>query len=559
MSFRLSGFFSNNQIQNNAVKSSENVKQDSSMTVTNAKNMQIQSGSQISGEIVKIQGNDVTIQVGKDQMMLAKLTSQIPLTEGQSVVFEVMGNQGGRVSLRALYTNLDVNPTSLKALEMANLPVNEETVGMVNSMMQEGMGIDEESLQKMYQHLLKNPDVAGKTIVQMSRLMLPITPENIAQYEAYNNFNHKLTDATAEVSKLFFMEAEAMVQGQDARSALLLHTAFLDTFAGSDVEWIANLSSQTDGEGILQNAGDLNAQEAGLNTEQSVLFVGKEQAVSTILTENEMMSILNACKDNGISEDILEGMKNGTVSSKQLLSLLNQIAGRAVLEGNDNVQMQIANLFKNPALQKLMQTQMLSNWSLLPEEIAEKENLTELYSKIQEQTAKLSQNVAELGRGESALAQNLNHMQQNLAFMNQLNQTMTYVQLPLKMNNQNAHGELYVYTNKKTLAQKEGNYSAFLHLDMDHLGPVDVYVTLNDHQKVRTQFYLKDDEMIDFIAENMHILDERLKNRGYDLNASVTKKEEGSDFNVIEEAKATGIQSGSVNKLIGNYAFDVRA
>ena len=50
-------------------------------------------------------------------------------------------------------------------------------------------------------------------------------------------------------------------------------------------------------------------------------------------------------------------------------------------------------------------------------------------------------------------------------------------------------GELYVYTNKKNLADNDGNVSAFLHLDMDHLGPVDVYVAMQQ-QKVIMPYLL---------------------------------------------------------------------
>ena len=45
----------------------------------------------------------------------------------------------------------------------------------------------------------------------------------------------------------------------------------------------------------------------------------------------------------------------------------------------------------------------------------------------------------------------------------------TYAQIPLKMSGQHASGELFVYTNKKALAQGEKDLTAFLHLDLVHL------------------------------------------------------------------------------------------
>ena len=54
----------------------------------------------------------------------------------------------------------------------------------------------------------------------------------------------------------------------------------------------------------------------------------------------------------------------------------------------------------------------------------------------------------------------------------QINQTYAYIQLPLHLR-QGEHktGELFVYTNKKNLAGRDGRVSALLHLDMEHLGP----------------------------------------------------------------------------------------
>ena len=68
----------------------------------------------------------------------------------------------------------------------------------------------------------------------------------------------------------------------------------------------------------------------------------------------------------------------------------------------------------------------------------------------------------------------------------------TYAQIPLKMSGQHASGELFVYTNKKALAQGEKDLTAFLHLDLDHLGSTDVSVRMRGRE-VSTRFYLDND------------------------------------------------------------------
>ena len=98
--------------------------------------------------------------------------------------------------------------------------------------------------------------------------------------------------------------------------------------------------------------------------------------------------------------------------------------------------------------------------------------------------------------------------------MNQLNQMFQYIQLPLQMAGQNANGDLYVYRNKNKKMSEDGSVSAILHLDMDNLGPVDVYVKLKD-TKVTTNFYVADDSVIELLNDNIHILNERLEKRGH--------------------------------------------
>ena len=108
--------------------------------------------------------------------------------------------------------------------------------------------------------------------------------------------------------------------------------------------------------------------------------------------------------------------------------------------------------------------------------------------------------------------------------------------------------------------------TAFMHLDMDNLGPVDVYVSMdvNAGGKVSTNFTVADDETLDFLNQNMHLLTERLQKRGYDLQASMKVKGEE------EDPEENALDKGGVNLLLvhagtaGSYkgsmrSFDVRA
>ena len=131
-----------------------------------------------------------------------------------------------------------------------------------------------------------------------------------------------------------------------------------------------------------------------------------------------------------------------------------------------------------------------------------------------------------------------------------------YVQLPLRLSGGQTQGDLYVYTNRRKLSAKEGKISALLHLDMEHLGPVDVYVAM-EQSKVSTRFFVRDDEMLSFLEANMHLLTKRLSERGYDCSCSMSVREKGQETSspssgigpILEQEKGL---------LVARYAFDVR-
>lgn len=242
-------------------------------------------------------------------------------------------------------------------------------------------------------------------------------------------------------------------------------------------------------------------------------------------------NLVQLLKDSGASEKLISDMKRMTDDPKAAVKLVNDILNKTS-EGavkNSTFETGLKDLLKSEIFKDTVKTVMKDNWTLRPEQVAEKSNVEQLYQKLGTQTREMLDLLNQIAKPESAMAQNLSNMENNLDFMNQMNQSMQWVQLPLKMNGSDATGDLYVYSDRKSLANKDGNVSAFLHLDMTHLGTVDVYAAINNNNKVSTKFYLESDEMIDFIAENIHILDERLQNRGYSVNSEIKKHSDSDD------------------------------
>ena len=138
--------------------------------------------------------------------------------------------------------------------------------------------------------------------------------------------------------------------------------------------------------------------------------------------------------------------------------------------------------------------------------------------------------------------------------MNQLNHVFTYIQLPLKLAGNSAHGDLYVYTNKKNLAARDGNVSALLHLDMEHLGALDVYVAMQQN-KVSTNFTFQDESSLDLVEQHISLLNERLLKRGYDLKTQFSVKEDKQENEIVQAM----LSAGKNISVLSRTSFDMRA
>ena len=214
----------------------------------------------------------------------------------------------------------------------------------------------------------------------------------------------------------------------------------------------------------------------------------------------------------------------------------------------------LRSILHNSKVAELPAKLLADRWSIKPEDVESPEKVEELYQKLGKQLKGLSNLLEENGQRGSSVYQNVTNLSQNVDFLQQINQTYVYIQLPLHLR-QGEHktGELFVYTNKKNLARKDGQVSALLHLDMEHLGPLDVYVALKD-TKVSTKFYVQNDAILDYLEANMDVLTERLQKRGYDCKCETTLR---TELQQTAQAMAPLLKTeGSVP--VAQYAFDVR-
>lgn len=547
-------------------------------------------GQTLQGEVVAKNGNTVQIALDEETVLTARLERDLNIALGQSMSFEVKANSSSLLSLMPLYSNMANEATIMKALAAAGLPQTSDNMKMIADMMKEGMPIDKDTIAYVSRQLADFPNASPESVIQMIRLGLPITEINIEQFEMYKNYEHQIIQSAAQIMKdLPQVFSELLAQGKDAegfafyeqiikaltgeetaegiKDALITNDEVSGDTSGANPS-LLNPAGENDGAGApeqgmpkesavgtmqeqpAQNMGELTGQDAtALKTEEGL-------PEKSPLSPKAWQALGNMLQRLGVDEETAEQIGKGNVSPKAALSQIS-----ALLRGNahmfrEDFQESMKSLLGSKTFQNLLQSQMTSQWLLKPDEVAQKENVERLYERIREQTAKMNEAFQMVGKADTAGAKSVQNLQNNVDFMNQMNHLFTYVQLPLKMAGNQAHGDLYVYTNKKSLANKDGNVSALLHLDMENLGPLDVYVTMQKTQnKVSTNFTVKDEMALDLIAKHIHILNERLEKRGYSMHANFQLKEDVAQTNVMQEIL---LQNKNISAL-SRTSFDMRA
>jgi len=540
---KLTGWFSQDKIADNSrVQTPNNAN-------TEQVNRQIRAlvpGQTLRGEVVSREGNNAQIRLLQDVLVDAKVDADIRLELGQNITFQVKNN-GQTLNLSPLFTNMATEGTVLKALDMASLPVNENTVAMTKQLMDAGLPIDKNTLQQIWHESNAFPDAEILDLVNLHRLELPVTEENITQMASYRNLTHQLTAGIAETGESLTNMLQGLVESGDIEQAATIYSEVLELLAFEDAAG-ETVTGQQQTEGPLPEPGvdvTVTSEEAEqMPVQPSATAPEAVPGQKTIIEEPTETASGNGqtIKENPGAEKTQEAPQ-----LQNLQKLLKQ-----GLETKDIPLLR--SILHNSKVAELPAKLLADRWSIKPEDVESPEKVEELYQKLGKQLKGLSNLLEENGQRGSSAYQNVTNLSQNVDFLQQINQTYAYIQLPLHLR-QGEHktGELFVYTNKKNLARKDGQVSALLHLDMEHLGPLDVYVTLKD-TKVSTKFYVQNDAILDYLEANMDVLTERLQKRGYDCKCETTLR---TELQQTAQAMAPLLKTeGSVP--VAQYAFDVR-
>ena len=611
------------QYNRNISSGTEELKAASGMQKVVSTLEELSSGSVFEGTVSSVKNGKVTLALSDGQTITARLSGKVPLSQGTPMFFQVKSNDGVTIEIKP-YTGAGSggNPILTNALTEGTVPVTERNLAMVDAMMKEQMPIDKQSLLNMARIANMNPGVDITTVVNMTKLGIPVSPEMAAQFENYMADEHailqEMDQAMNELADLAgshdLTPDQAVQMNQKILSILLpeqtatgapvntegqIETGGQTTAEGQIVtggqitaEGQIVTGGQTTAEGQILTDGRLGAEEQTVNGEQTTT-AGQAiqegtggQALGDVLSEQQFSSLgkllqnipslvestklfpeameqdifIDTLEDESVAQNLMiegaawEAADGKTALDKNLtVSDFLRTVSQLLSENNGMASQSIQKLFGSDAYKSLLRNVMEQQWLIQPEALKQEKKISQLYEKLEQQMRQVEDALKEAGVTKTRFPETAAEVRGNIEFMNQLNQAYTYVQVPLKMSGQNANGELYVYTNKKNLRDPDAELSAFLHLDLEDLGSTDVSVKMQ-HRNVKTNFYMADDASYDLVEKYLPILEQKLKDKGYQCTITMTKEEKkvsfGDDF-----LRKDMPQTGTLHR----YSFDVRA
>lgn len=544
---------------------------------------EMSKGMIFEGTVSSVRGNQVKLALSNGQQILARLAGKFSFEQGQSVFFQVKNNDGGTIEIKPYTVDGEgANLTLMDALKSAGLPVDGINLSMVNKMMEEQMPIDKTSLNQMYQLVQDNKDINVTTLVELKRLGIEINQVNAAQFENYANDKQAITIAmdslidelpnalSAEDLSMYKLVTQArdilniVIEGlpeeafisSEASDMSQYETIMRDNQSAPVVKKHFNIAE------LFESLNSVSGESQDIHTTQKI---NNAPATDTILLqENETKSntigfLLSDKQIEELNEQVrmlLPNLQENNISlyseDSSVVGILNDI--KSMLENTPANAGTLRHLFSGEAFKLMLKEALEQQWMIKPGDLEKNpKKLDGLYDKIEKQITNMEiilKTSGVVNPKAEALADNIRG---NIEFMNQINEAYTYVQVPLKMNEKNASGQLYVYTNKKSMSNPDKELSAFLHLDLEHLGGTDVSIKML-HRKVTTNFYLDSDESYALVKQFLPVFEKRLQDKGYNCELNVNSGSKQMNF-VAGFLKKDLPPTGQVHR----YSFDIRA
>lgn len=494
-------------------------------------------GDTFSANITDVSGEQVTITLDGGQSFTASLLNSTAYNIGDRADFVIQDNKGENIVLKAVTMQATALETAMinKSLKAAGIMPTLRNREMVLELMRNGMPIGRDALLDMVKELSSHSNAGIGGIIALKRMGIEVTDDSLKSYQNYKEYNGAMQrDIAALGEKLF--------ESVDSGKAL------------SDVVKLLVGDELLTGNGTVED-NSKESTKTGAQTQQPVGTQADEKA--DIAQKNLMSDVKNMVAGMVDNYNAATGkslkLSYEFLNTDNLARFMNEFARMAEeFEMEPLLKNKLHGVLKGDKASRLLNELVRDTFSMKMTDVADSESVKEHIAKTLDKLSSVSEYAAS---NQSAELSNVaSRMSNNMEFLNSMNQFMAAVQVPIKNIGEHGEGELYVYRRNKQKCGEDDTVKAFLHLDMEHLGALDIYVTLKG-SSVATNFKVEDESVLDFLETNMEQLTKKLGEDGYNVTASISKTDDSAGFDFEKEVIAPVLPVSDVRR----FRFDMKA
>lgn len=487
---------------------------------------------------------DAVAKFGETLLQLT-LTNENPLSS-PLLINTLSGEE--LTELRLLLSDTAMTEDTLQALNNGTLSLREALTMLRDSALSGTLHLPENT----------SSDALAERLAQIAQTLEPVNQQTST--EIRDSFQSVLSLQESDESSIHPEEAAnaPIAEATPENSTTTENTSPL-SFAGKFLHTLQETvgNSVTDTLQMLRSAGTVTEEVsppiATVIDKICDLFsteANKSDLTGQVLSQQGRQELAAFLERLPISSSLLTRLVSGEASTQEVMHAIKN-----VIPLSDPGILQ--QMFQSESFALLFSRNLASNWSLTPDRLQQEGQPDHFLNQLHQQMHQLEHLIQSSlsGSDSGQLGQSAHDIQSNIAFMKALSETFSYMQLPLKLPNQTANSELYVYTQKEQRRMNPDKISVLLHLDLEHLGTLEIRLN-KEKQDIQANFTLENDASIDLLRTNINLLEEELASLGYQSHIRVSRQEDTPV--TMDQFLNTRVKTKATEEM-KRFSFDIRA
>jgi vacuolar-type H+-ATPase subunit E/Vma4 len=510
-------------------------------------------GQVIKGEVLDATLTGVKIKLTNGQILEAKLVQPATFSIGDEVAFAVKEASSKQVLLSTLQLEPQLVEDKLTTvLENAKLPLTKENQQVVRQLVENNLPISDQSLKNFIQLTKQFPEATVKQLIFMVKHDIPVTSENIMQLTMLENNEHALMKSITSLAD----DMTSIIQSKKNTTPLVTKGTMpadqpqlplsLLTNDKSSREFLVNLDQ------VIKATSDLNSETLPQTTSKvpigDMLLIKDVENLSGKLRQ-QVVENLNNIQEKQPLTDTQKLLIEKLDSGKQLnLTDLVNITKEKLLpvEQLRDILIQL----KTDSTYATLVKGMLMSKDALGDMVQVKDYFKTLNLKMTELLKSTELAMKDDGGNVLKEAQNV---KSSVSFLNALGKDFSLMHLPMFLQDQLLHSELYVLGDRKKGKDGEKPITALVRLDLVNLGHTDIHIKKTG-KNLDILFFMTNEKQVSVVNENLYGLHNLLNRKGFNvLSMKVTPLEK--TFDVVTDF----LDGQDVKANISRYSFDMRA